>query len=424
MEQRPASVKRQFTVKAIPELQKPPESPERREPDWSALDVVAFSTREHHQTHERSKLLVDEAVLCHYYVILVKDLLARSDIVIDNNTQRNFQNIIHQLQAYNTTVRHQLQIYQTPEKIWSGLFPVGVGKHIIGSVDPDDSMVETDNIRKIDTGMNKTSRPRIISLSDSHVTTAYTMKWLEEQRLSLDTVGVLSFDHHTDLRPVRGSAKKANVMTHLLEESRVGAVAIIGYDPNISPPSQPKLHNQQLDVISGARLYTADQPNVGRFLRELSIIMTSWKKHDITSVYTTVDLDGLRLPEQLYTATDYNPLDNIRQLLDLPAKEMVRDRVMAGAADLSTSRAQDTVRWLQNYFNANKLIDYNGVPASWVARAMRMAREQFGMQIGITRPGTEQRIVGDIVEYTPPDYQNRTARITKALLGSMVNAAS
>ena len=151
--------------------------------------------------------------------------------------------------------------------------------------------------------------------------------------------------------------------------------------------------------------------------------MTGWKVRGIEQVYTSVDLDGLHLTEQLYTATDYNPLDWVRQMLDLSPNHPVRSNLAERVSDLSTMRAQYLANWLQQKLKANDLDEYHGIPASWVTRAMQMARTEFGLQLGVRRPDKEQLVVGDIVEYMPPDYQGRTATIAAALLGSMVGVS-
>lgn len=397
---------------------------ERREPNWAEVEVIALSTRERHQTKERAKTLVNEAIYCQQFVQFIKELLARTDIVIDDDARRNFANVMDQLRAYHGSVRFQLRPPEDSAQALPRLIPEGAAQQLIDLSEPEDSLSEMESISRIDAALSRTTRPRIFSVSDSHVTTAYVMAHLREQRQPLHTVGVVSFDHHTDLRSVRGVAKKESVMTHVLEESGVGAVAVIGYDDSYAPPSSPRLRDQQLDRVTGAELYRNGRPDVQRFSRALEDIFADWRGRGITSVYTSVDLDGLRLPEQLYTATDYNPLDNIRGLLDLPADGPVRDRLRGGAAELPPAKAEEATLWLKNFLRAHQLTEYNGIPAAWVTRAMRLARDQFGLQLGVSRLGTEQRIVGDIVEYTPPDYQNRTARITTALLGSMAKAAS
>jgi hypothetical protein len=272
--------------------------------------------------------------------------------------------------------------------------------------------------------MCRTERPQIFSVSDSHTTTAYVMSWLSEHRVPLRQLGVLSFDHHTDILPVRGAVKKESVMTHLLQESGVGRVAVVGFDDRfVRSKTHPAVANR-FDAVSGAELYSSHGPDKHLFDQTMEHIFDDWQAGGITTLYTSVDLDGLRLPDQLYTATDYNPIDNIRGLLDLPQPSPVRDQLATPVDTLSVRQADEAVRWLKNFLRARQLTDYHGIPASWVTRAMHLAHDRFGLQLGVTRPGTEQRLVGDIVEYTLPDYQQRTAKITRALLGSMAKVAT
>lgn len=395
-----------------------------RGPRWQEVAVLALTTNERHQTTERLKVLVDEAILCQRYIAYIDALLKRPDITISDGIKLNFTNVAQQMRAYHREVRHHLRPAPDASQALQQIVPDEAAAHHIALSEPEDSLTETDNIQRIGGAMVETHHPQVFSISDSHVTTAYMLKWLaEEHGQPLQSVGVLSFDHHTDLGPVRGVAKKENVMAHVLHNSGVGAVAVLGYEQMFSPPMITVSTRQRVDCITGTDLYRDGHPDVERFREQMIPILADWKQRGITSVYTSVDLDGLRLPEQLYTATDYNPLDNIRWLLDVPQKSPIRKRFDQGVDGLSTSQANESVDWLNNVLTANQLSAYHGIPASWVTRAMRLAKEDFGLQLGIDRPDSTQRVIGDIVEYTPPDYQNRTARISRALLGSMSTVA-
>jgi hypothetical protein len=258
-----------------------------------------------------------------------------------------------------------------------------------------------------------------MSLSDSHTTSALVLEQLHEFGVSMSQVGVVSFDHHTDLRPVRIVPTKESVMQYALQRVGVGAVIVVGCGDYSTTLQSEQSNAQRLDVVSGDQLYNNGQPNVQEFLRMLKIIFADWQRRGITNMYTTIDLDGLRLLEQGYSATDYNPLDRLRNLVAVTDDEIVRDYLNTDVTDVTADLAQGLVRWLSVFLRSAKLREYNGVPASWVTRTMRLGRDQFGLQLGVTVPTTKRRVVGDIVEYTTPDYQNRTARITQALLGAM-----
>ncbi|EKD79291.1 MAG: hypothetical protein ACD_41C00111G0006 [uncultured bacterium] len=171
---------------------------------------------------------------------------------------------------------------------------------------------------------------------------------------------------------------KSNVMQYILEHRLVDAVAVLGTDP-IFQEDVPKGQRRYVyDIVPGQELYSRDQPDKTKLLAALDAIFSQWQANGIREVYISVDLDGLRLPEQHYTGTDYKP--------------------WAGTS-------------------------YYGIPAAWIPAAMQQARTKHGLRLGVHNHRTGQRFVGDVVEYNLPDEGQRTARITKHILGAMLAEA-
>jgi len=237
-------------------------------------------------------------------------------------------------------------------------------------------------------------RPYVLTTSSTHRSTAQLFDALD--RVSdFDTGqrGIISFDHHSDLEGVNQKLNpgdlpsKANVMAYVLKKRHVEAVAVFGTSDFYSIAS-----GKNYDVIPSGQLYEHGLPQRQLFIEQLRRTLQSWKETGIRQVYTSVDLDGLRLPEQLYSATDYNPIDQLRYKL-LHSSDNVSHE------------------------------PYQGIPAAWIPLAMQIARREFGMVLGLKKHRSEQRIIGDVVEYVGPDYAGRTARIAKAILGSMLAEA-
>lgn len=396
---------------------------ERREAPWADVEVVSLVTRERHQAAERYKVLVHDSILAQGYTQLLHELLARPDLALTATQQRDFKVAMDQLRVYQRYVRDHLRPEPPIEPSLRSIIPSEAESQLVQLTEPEDSLAHEANVRSTSDALASTSRPEVFGFSDSHTATSYLLQALHEAGVTMHRVGVLTFDHHTDLRPISGGAKKDSVFTHVVQELGVGAVAIAGFDRRFAAPESSGKRRQRIERLPSDLYYTHGQPDTAKFLRDIAQMFAEWKAQGITSLYTSVDLDALRLPEQLYTATDYNPIDSVRWLLDVSEREILMERFRRGATNLTLSRAQDTAGWLHSVLQHNQLTQYQGVPASWVTRAQRLAHEQFGLQLGITRPGTEQRVVGDVVEFTPPDYQGRTARIAKAILGGMAKAS-
>lgn len=399
----------------------PEKRQERRAPDWSKLDVFTITTKERHHDKVRKKHLPDEAALLGQYARFITQLLDRADVTITTSERNDFRHVLRYIEIYNDSLREELLHPADTASALQQIIPPPVTTYQLDFSERGDNAIHMQRLEQLEDALIHTDRPRIISLSDSHSTSAVLLDRLCESGVGMSGVGVLSFDHHTDLRPFVHGPRKESVMSYALQRVGVGAVGVIGCgDYSTRLQSEETNRRSGYVVVGGSELYTNGLPNVREYYHILKNIFSDWKQRGITSVYTTVDLDGLRLLEQGYSATDYNPLDHIRGLVEKTADETVRDYINTDVTRMSASVAQDLVRWLSFFLGTAKLREYNGVPASWVTRSMRLARDQFGLKLGVPLPNTERRIVGDIVEYTTPDYQKRTAKITQALLGAMV----
>lgn len=268
------------------------------------------------------------------------------------------------------------------------------------------------NIRDTATYLEQVPTRDIVTLSDSHTATAYALLAAEETGWNLGRTAVLSFDRHTDYMPEeKYSVVKATVMSDLLQRTQVPAVAVVGtyYHPKYEEQRGDK---KTINFLSGEDVIWKGKPDHAAFQAWMTKQIVQWQERGIDSIYTTVDLDCLRLYEQGYTGTDYSPTSVITQLL--------KSNELANIVQAyNGNNAAELVHRIKFQMDARELY---GIPASWIGRALDMAKQQ-GLQIGVTHPNKPKRLIGDVVEYMTPDNQQRTAKITKALLTRLVSAA-
>ncbi|EKD78441.1 MAG: hypothetical protein ACD_41C00347G0002 [uncultured bacterium] len=224
-------------------------------------------------------------------------------------------------------------------------------------------------------------RRHLLLTSSSHKVTAYVQEALEQSLgWGMKNRAILAFDHHSDMENIETGktniyVSKSNVMQYVLEHKLADAVAVLGTHPIFLERTPKDQRKHQYDIVSGRDLYSGEKPDKAKLLATLDEIFSQWQAQGIREVYVSVDLDGLRLPEQLYTGVDYYPL--------------TKD-------------------------------PYYGLPASWIPTAMHHARTKYGLHLGVRNPRTGQQFVGDVVEYNLPDERQRTARIAKHILGAML----
>ncbi len=263
-------------------------------------------------------------------------------------------------------------------------------------------------------------KPRILSLSDSHATTGAVLE------AAYHTLGytpcrtaVLSFDHHTDTYalPQADLLKKANVMRWLLEKDYVGAVGVIGSEPVTG--SDTSIIVPGARFISSENLHTSEGTfNQEKFIERIRSLFHSWREQGIEDVYCSIDLDGLRVDELGYTATDYAQ----DRLLSNGIRRL---GVFREASNLNRGNIEGRQQFLRKTLSLviGGLTPYVGIPARCISHAIQLLQEgPDPFHIGI-RTNTGQVLVGDVVEFSGPDNRQHTSRITQALLNTLVQAA-
>ncbi len=252
----------------------------------------------------------------------------------------------------------------------------------------------------------------VITLSDSHTATSYTLMAAERNSWDLSHTAVLSFDRHSDYMPEEEySGVKATVMSDLLKRTHIPAVAVVGtYYQRRGLES--RTDQKTIDFLSGSDVITKGGPDHAAFEQWIAEQVMQWREQGVHSIYPTVDLDSLRLYEQGYTGMDYNPTRDIVQLLKTGELEKMITEYQGG--DVS-----ELVRKIKFQLDTREL---SGIPASWIGRALDIAK-QHGMQIGITHPNGSRRLVGDVVEYLVPDEHKRTGKIARALMQRLASVA-
>lgn len=384
----------------------------RRSPDWSRTGIAHIQLDERHYPNLHkfgSRDTVLSPVEVEPFVPALKKLLSGRIVLTDSEREaltRFYDTIRTSEQALSDQPSGPVAGLDEALQHWPQAAAAEHQQHQGAS-----GVVET---------LRTTKRPETIFTSDSHAVTAQIFTAAQELGWEVGlAVGVLSFDHHLDMvdRTQQLLApNKANVMSYLLNNLSVGSTAVLGVADSRAVHDE-LTGKQTAYAVRGEDLYTkAGQPDTQLFHNVIRRLMLRWKQQGITRIYPTVDLDGLRLPEQGYTATDYNPIDVTKDVM----------KTWSAVAE-SASRAANP-EYLE-YFK-NILIQalernkpYYGLPAAWVIQAVEMAKHEFGMQIGLVSPDGKQRIVGDVNEYVGPDVNGNTARIAKGLINGLVATA-
>ncbi len=289
--------------------------------------------------------------------------------------------------------------------------------------------------------LDRSEKKCIVTSSDSHRTTGVVLKILADKLAWAEKDGstaVLAFDRHIDTGQWSGEASditKANVFVPILEEDIIGELAVVGAHSNNQLPAIEIAG--KVSVLYNKDLYVDRLPKSELFLEKINDVFLSWKAKGIKRIYFSVDIDGLRIMDLGYTATDYNMLSLLRKelfsFLNRPSKiEGIDDFEInipehPGLEDPHKKNKKYRKQILDNShepFNfkftnlAEITSNYGGVPAKWVGFAMKLAKEH-GLEVGLKNK-KGQVVVGDVVEREKGDYKGRTTKITAALLKEMI----
>lgn len=388
------------------------EETSRRNPDWKNTAVVHVETDEQHSLRSTEKFLSRQHPLTQEqiekYIEHGRQLLANKKFC-----EHLHQNEIDRLQRRIARIArlHADGFLENPQ-----LQEAPASSHFFdaNNAPGNRATIEEKNQRRCQDQLQKflelSSQPYKLMTSNSHRTTGDLFTAMNAQQ-EWDTAhtAILSFDKHHDAHaPGKHILQKSTVMGYLLSEGFVDAVGVVGTRgeriQDLSRFSTPPIQNMYRDDMPQSRLFDA----------YITHLFDKWKKIGIRQIYPSVDLDGLRLQEVGYTGTDYNPLDAWRLTI-------AQDRT----PQLITNSDHITPETIEEVRSMYGMLPTYGVPASWIPRALAMAREKFGWGIGIPGTGDHQgeRIVGDVVEYVPLDYKNRTARIAGGITNALLTEA-
>lgn len=274
------------------------------------------------------------------------------------------------------------------------------------------------SVRNMRAIFEQVSRSDSIMTSDSHAATPLLLSAVSKERFwpTHDTA-VLSFDHHTDFMPDSSpdAVRKASQFSALFHHTDIAAGCVVGVQPFEATPSTV-IDRRPADFITGKDLYTQGKPNADALRASLDPIFRKWKEMRVRFVYPSIDLDALQIVENQYTGVDYHHMYSMLVYME---------KVKQWAEQVVDSEKQpDVLKEIQKETQRNIRtggIPYYGVPASWITKSLRYARDNYGFEIGIRQSNTGRRLVGDVVEYAPQDYKGRTAKIAQAIMNSLIH---
>lgn len=274
------------------------------------------------------------------------------------------------------------------------------------------------NIPHLSERLKQNPRPQIVSVSDSHRTTAdmFRAMRLADWKYPPSQAAILSFDHHTDTHPGPDSEPhKANVMRWLLEKKYINALGVIGVKNTAVLEAVPGA-----SFIRGSQLYDEyNHPKRALFQSELDYLLTQWQRRGIQNIYLSVDLDGLCLDTSGITSTDYSPDRGYWTGI----KVLSRLEKLAFAPNLAPEVSRNV--WQSIGFALDELRPktepYHGIPAAWILHAVQIAKDPpFEFNIGIRDALTGKTVIGDITEVSGVDRRRHGSRMTMALLDAIV----
>ncbi|MBI4407468.1 MAG: arginase family protein [Candidatus Kerfeldbacteria bacterium] len=394
--------------------------------DWSQVSHIHFRTAEQQLLDRRLDKINELRQILPIYLEVLRYVTATPELGLTATQQRTVQDVVKWLHVYDQLFSQEIIARDLSQPEAEALrVTAAVQLSEVKLNRPVDDLLEggSSNLPLVEEWVQVVDRPLLVTTSDSHTTAAYMLQAAENGGYDLSHSAVLSFDHHTDLVDSAATGlHKGSVMSHILDKTQLPALAVVG--PLHATTGHKAPFGKSVDIVTGKDLYTAGHlPDKAKYTAYLRDILARWQEMGITQIYPSIDLDGLRLTQQVYTATDYNSLDLMkREFFDEQLQDLA-DQTLHGIGLQRQSAASEFVALLEMHMDAKGFSPYQGLPASWIGLALDMATKEYGFTIGIKHPNKPSKIVGDIVEYTPPDHQGRTAKITKALLTRLVGVA-
>lgn len=258
--------------------------------------------------------------------------------------------------------------------------------------------------------LEETTKSHLLSISDSHQTTGSVFEALSNAwTYKPSETAIFCVDHHTDTYfPETPDLYKSTVMRWLLNKRLVGAIGMIGVQPVEPEDRVPGAH-----FITGTELYTEkNQPDQAALDLFLESLFHKWQRQGIKQVYLSIDLDGLRIDQQHYTATDYS---HTNRLFELLARLEQFDASCENPTHSNDKRYKLLQNALQKFMGHEQ--PYQGIPATWITRAVRLMKDdRFNFTLGVVDQKTGKKLIGDVVEFSGRDLGGYTSRITVALL--------
>jgi hypothetical protein len=391
---------------------------ERRQANWQETSLILMQAGDKHvkqsyiEDCDESKVGQREVDVS----IAVVKALIEADINIDSDKLRHLEVLLRELELLKEAVyEHKLQganinglVESWPEAEAADVFKVKLDQH-------EDS-------RTID--LISRRRRYLLGLADSHRATYDLILQARQHRFITGMhTAVLSFDHHADVfYPKRydDPIEKNGLVSGLLDCRLISAAAVIGpFDtPDQRSMDQHRRQGHNINIVHCDSLYSGSKPVVASFESALREILQFWKMKNIRQIYPSIDLDGLRLSEIGYTAVDYVSFLELKRILF----KAYRYFTMLQNAESTPDERERLLRTLVDLICRDHP-RYYGLPASWPLRALEIARDEYGFEIGLRHPSTGQRLVGDITEFTGYDYQGHTAKITRALANGLLHIA-
>ena len=395
---------------------------EHRENAWKNVDIFCLETGDQHffegpsSPEDFYQTMIDaqrclSKLQAHAKTLVTLDHIeqeqARALVDLEErlHTKRFQQRLLSLGEADQTTPRSVSQVLQN--------------QHPAGTF----SFFQGDRQSRLDHGalaerLRETPRSHILSLSDSHRTTADLFRAVRDAHWKYppERTALLSFDHRTDTYDIpTQEPQKANVMRWLLEKKYIRALGVIGTQPIYS---EDRLNNATF--IEGAKLYDERGTRKrDRLEAALDDLFWQWHLSGVRNLYLSVDLDGLRIDQLGITSTDYS-----RERADwTELKRLAQAEPFLFDSKLPTEVSQklwQSVRFALHHLEQEPK-PYYGIPASWIIHAVRIAKmPPYEFSIGVRDNATGKTLVGDITEVHGLDHRRHGARIATALLDAIV----